>query len=327
MSENPYQGLTPETIFDATESVGFRVDGTLISLNSYENRVYQIGLDEALPLVAKFYRPGRWSDDAILEEHSFSQALAEAEIPVIAPIMDSDGKTLHTFGDFRFSLFPRQGGRWPNLDNPDNLEWVGRFLGRIHQLGASQPFQQRPSINPQEMGAKSAAYLLEHEQIPLELERTYRELTTELQQRIEYAFEQAAECRWIRLHGDCHPGNILWTDNGPHFVDMDDCRSGPAIQDLWLLLSGERNEMALQLSHLRAGYETFHTLDPREVALIEPLRTLRIIHYAAWLARRWNDPAFPAAFPWFGSNQYWQEQITILEHQRVILDMPPLPLY
>jgi Ser/Thr protein kinase RdoA (MazF antagonist) len=327
MSETPYQGLNPETIFDATESVGFRVDGTLISLNSYENRVYQIGLEEDQPLVAKFYRPGRWSDETILEEHSFSLALAEEEIPVVAPIKDSDGKTLHTFGDFRFSLFPRQGGRWPNLDDPDNLEWVGRFIGRIHQLGTARPFQHRPSIDPQEMGAASATYLLENGKIPLDLERTYRQLTEELQQRIDQAFAQAAECRWIRLHGDCHPGNILWTDNGPHFVDMDDCRSGPAIQDLWLLLSGERNEMALQLSYLREGYETFHTLDPREIALIEPLRTLRIIHYAAWLARRWNDPAFPAAFPWFGSQQYWQEQITILEHQLTILDLPPLPLY
>ncbi len=327
MSETPYQGLTPETIFDAIESIGFRTDGTLISLNSYENRVYQIGLDEALPLVAKFYRPDRWSDESILEEHRFSLALAEAEIPVVAPIKDSNGNTLHSFGDFRFSLFPRQGGRWPNLDDPENLEWVGRFLGRIHQLGSAKPFQHRPNIDPQQMGAASAAYLLEHGEIPLELEHRYRQLTEELQQRIDLAFEQASKCRWIRLHGDCHPGNILWTDSGPHFVDMDDCRSGPAIQDIWLLLSGSRNEMALQLDHLRTGYETFHTLDPREIALIEPLRTLRIIHYAAWLAKRWNDPAFPAAFPWFGSNQYWQEQITILEEQLVVLDMPPLPLY
>ena len=327
MSETPYVELSPEVIFDALESIGLLPDGTLLALNSYENRVYQLGIEEAEPVVAKFYRPNRWSNEAIQEEHDFSLALAADEIPVVAPLQDEVGATLHSFEDYRFSVFPRRGGRWPDLENPDNLEWIGRFLGRIHQLGASRPFDHRLSIEPKEMGATSAGFLLENGLIPLELERTYRDVTEALQQKIEQAFAAAEGCRWIRLHGDCHPGNILWTDNGPHFVDMDDCRNGPAIQDLWMLLSGDHKEMALQLSYLREGYETFRPLDTREVALIEPLRTLRIIHYAAWLARRWNDPAFPAAFPWFGSQQYWQEQVTILEHQLVALDTPPLPLY
>lgn len=327
MSEAPYSELIPEVIFTALESVGLLPDGTLLALNSYENRVYQIGMEDGSPLVAKFYRPGRWSNEAIQEEHTFTLALAQEEIPVVAPIQDANGKTLHTHAGFRFALFPRRGGRWPDLENPDNLEWIGRFLGRIHQLGASHAFKYRPSINPEELGRASADYLLGNGIIPLELERRYRELSGELLARIEERFAEASGCRWIRLHGDCHPGNILWTDDGPHFVDMDDCRNGPAIQDLWMLLSGDRNEMALQLSYLLEGYETFRPLDPREVALIEPLRTLRLIHYAAWLARRWNDPAFPAAFPWFGSHQYWQEQITTLEQQLVTLNEPPLPLY
>ncbi len=327
MSETPYSGLTPEVIFTALESNGFLPDGTLLALNSYENRVYQIGIEDAPPLVAKFYRPGRWSNETIQEEHDFTLALAGEEIPVVAPIRDDAGTTLHTHEAFRFALFPRQGGRWPNLEQPENLQWIGRFLGRIHQLGASRPFEHRPTIDPKEMGEASATYLLENGFIPLELEHRYRNLATELLNRIEERFAEAAGCRWIRLHGDCHPGNILWTDGGPHFVDMDDCRNGPAIQDLWMLLSGEQQEMALQLSYLREGYETFRPLDTREIGLIEPLRTLRLIHYAAWLARRWNDPAFPAAFPWFGSRQYWQEQVTILEHQLAALNAPPLPLY
>jgi Ser/Thr protein kinase RdoA (MazF antagonist) len=327
MSETPYAGLSPEVILDALESVGLLPDGTLLALNSYENRVYQIGVEDGQPLVAKFYRPGRWADETIQEEHDFSLALALEEIPVVAPIQDATGKTLHTYHDFRFALFPRRGGRWPDLENPDNLEWIGRFLGRIHQLGASHPFKHRPSIDPEEMGRACANHLLENGVIPLELERRYRDLTGELLARVDARFAEASGCRWIRLHGDCHPGNILWTEGGPHFVDMDDCRNGPAIQDLWMLLSGEPEEMALQLSYLREGYETFRPLDPREVALIEPLRTLRMIHYAAWLARRWNDPAFPAAFPWFGTTQYWQQHLSILEQQSIILEAPPLPLY
>lgn len=326
-TETPYADLTPETILCALESVGYQPSGGMLALNSYENRVYQIGMEEAPPLVAKFYRPGRWSDASIQEEHNFTLALAADEIPVVAPLPDPAGATLHHYQGYRLALFPRRGGRWPELENPDNLEWIGRFIARIHLLGAAQPFKHRPIIDPDQMGRASADYLLAEGCIPLELESGYRRITEALQQRIDEAFAATRDCRVIRLHGDCHPGNILWTEQGPHFVDMDDCRNGPAIQDLWMLLSGDRQEMALQLSYIREGYETFRELDSREVALIEPLRTLRMIHYAAWLARRWGDPAFPHAFPWFHTHQYWQSHLAELEQQLRLLDEPPLPYY
>ncbi len=323
----PYSDLTPDTIMAALESKGFQPDGSMLGLNSYENRVYQIGMEDGPPLVAKFYRPERWSNAAIQEEHDFSLALAALEIPVIAPLPDADGNTLHSYGGYRFSLSPRQGGRWPDLDDPDDLMWVGRLMARIHLLGADQPFRHRPTLDPKEMGADSAEYLLANGFIPLELEARYRQITQELQQDIDDSFASTGNYQIIRLHGDCHLGNILWTDNGPHFVDMDDCRNGPAIQDLWMLLSGEHNEMSLQMSYLREGYETFRPLNSAEIRLIEPLRALRIIHYAAWLARRWDDPAFPAAFPWFNTNQYWQDHISTLAQQQVALKNPSLSLY
>lgn len=323
----PYADLSPDAIVGALESAGFNPDGSMLALNSYENRVYQIGVDDGPPLVVKFYRPLRWSDAAILEEHSFSLSLAEEEIPVIAPLISSTGETLHHYRGYRFGLFPRQGGRWPELDNPDNLTWIGRFLGRIHLSGATRQFAHRPSMDPNAICRDSAEFLLENGFIPLEFENNYRLLCTELQQMIAEIFDKVHGCRWIRLHGDCHPGNILWTDLGPHFVDMDDCRMGPAVQDLWMLLSGDHRDMALQLGYLRDGYEMFRQFDPREVSLIEPLRTLRIVHYAAWLARRWKDPAFPTAFPWFNSTQYWQDHLAILAQQKSALQHPPLPLY
>lgn len=323
----PYSGLTPDVIIAALESCGFHPDGSMLALNSYENRVYQIGQENGPPLVAKFYRPRRWSDAAIQEEHDFSLALAAEEIPVVAPLRDGSGNTLHSYQSYRFSISPRQGGRWPDLDDPDDLMWVGRLMARIHQLGASHPFKHRSSLNPGEMGADSAGYLLANDFIPLELESNYRQITDELQKIINASFDAAGAYRQIRLHGDCHLGNILWTDNGPHFVDLDDCRNGPAIQDLWMLLSGEHNEMSMQLSYLREGYEMFRPLNPSEIQLIEPLRTLRMIHYAAWLARRWSDPAFPAAFPWFNTTQYWQDHIATLAQQAVAMKNPPLSLY
>ncbi len=323
----PYSGLTPDTIIVALESCGFQPDGSMLALNSYENRVYQIGQEDGPPLVAKFYRPERWSDAAIQEEHDFSLSLAADEIPVVAPLHDHDGNTLHNYQGYRFSLCPRQGGRWPDLDDPDDLMWVGRLMARIHQLGSCQPFSHRPTLSPSEMGTDSAAYLLQNGFIPLELETRYRETTEQLQGMIDATFDDVGGYQSIRLHGDCHLGNILWTDNGPHFVDLDDCRNGPAIQDLWMLLSGEANEMSMQLSYLREGYEMFRPLNPAEIRLIEPLRTMRIIHYAAWLARRWDDPAFPTAFPWFNSNQYWQDHISTLAHQGAAMENPPLALY
>lgn len=319
----PFDGLGPEQVLDAVEAAGFRCDGRFLALNSYENRVYQVGLEDAEPLVAKFYRPGRWSDEAILEEHAFSIQLAAAEIPVVAPL-EVNGRTLLKHAGFRFALFPRRGGHWPELATTEDREWVGRFLGRIHALGATATFRHRPTLDVESFGVEPAQYLTENGWIPDHMVGTYRDLVDALLERIRAAYQRAGRIRHIRLHGDCHPGNILWTDTGPHFVDLDDCRNGPAVQDLWMLLSGDRAEQSLQLSDILAGYEEFHDFDRRELHLIEALRTLRMIHYAAWLARRWDDPAFPQAFPWFGTERYWEEHIVSLREQAALLDEPPL---
>lgn len=319
----PFEGLGPDQVLDAVEAAGLRCDGRFLALNSYENRVYQIGLEDGAPVVAKFYRPGRWSVRAILEEHAFALQLAAAEIPVVAPL-ELEGRTLLQHQGFYFAVFPRRGGRWPELDDADTREWLGRFLGRIHALAATADFQHRPELNLQTFGVEPSAYLLEAGWIPEYLVPAYRSLIDDLLERIREAYERAGSVKHIRLHGDCHPGNILWTDDGPHFVDLDDCRSGPAVQDLWMLLSGERAEQSLQLSDIIAGYEEFYDFDRRELHLIEALRTLRMIHYAAWLARRWHDPAFPQAFPWFGSERYWEEHILALREQAALLDEPPL---
>jgi Ser/Thr protein kinase RdoA (MazF antagonist) len=323
---HPYDALSPDRVLDAIDAQGFASDGRLLALNSYENRVYQVGLEDAGFVVAKFYRPERWSDAAILEEHAFSLALAAQEIPVVAPLADAAGHTLHHQAGFRFALFPRQGGRWPELDDLDHLEWIGRFLGRIHQLGAARDFQHRPYTDPATLGREPAAALLQSPLLPAEYRGRYRELSDALIDRCEAAFAQV-QPRLLRLHGDCHPGNILWTEDGPHFVDMDDCRMGPAIQDLWMLLSGDRADMSVQLDAVLEGYRLFRDFDPAELALIEPLRALRLIHYAAWLARRWDDPAFPPAFPWFGGASYWEEQLATLEQQLHVLAQPPLQLF
>jgi Ser/Thr protein kinase RdoA (MazF antagonist) len=323
---HPYEHLSPDVIMNALESIGLEPDGGFLALNSYENRVYQVGIDESAPLIVKFYRPQRWTDDAIREEHRFSLALAAEEIPVVPPIADEQGETLHTHQGFRFSVYTRSGGRWPELENPDNLEWIGRFIGRIHLLGASRTFEHRPNLDLQSFGQEPVDYLLNNDLLPVEIANPYRRVAGQLLDAIRDVFDRT-DYRPIRLHGDCHPGNILWTDQGPHFVDMDDCRNGPAIQDLWMLLSGERNEMALQLSYLREGYDTFAELNCREYALIEPLRSLRMIHYAAWLARRWDDPAFPRAFPWFNTPQYWLDHVNQLELQLQAVKAPSLPAY
>jgi Ser/Thr protein kinase RdoA (MazF antagonist) len=316
--------LTPDFILDALESVGLRSDGRLLALNSYENRVYQIGMEQGSPLVAKFYRPQRWSDAAILEEHAFVQALADQEIPVVPALAPSGGGTLLTHDGLRFAVFPRQGGRAPELEDPDTLEWLGRFLGRIHALGAQTAFRERPALDIASFGEEPAAYLLAHGFIPQDLEAAYRAVVSQALEGVRRCFSRAGYVATIRLHGDCHPGNVLWTHDGPHFVDFDDSRMGPAVQDLWMLLSGERDDMAQQLGHLLAGYECFCDFDSRELHLVEALRTLRLIHYSAWLARRWDDPAFPVAFPWFNSQRYWQDRILELREQIALMDEPPL---
>lgn len=318
-----FSALNANTILDALSSVRLYSDGRLLVLNSYENRVYQIGMEEGLPIVAKFYRPQRWSDAAILEEHLFVQTLAEQEIPVV-PALSLAGATLHHFDGFRFAVFPRRGGRAPELDDSATLEWLGRFIGRIHAVGALQPFLERPTLDIQSFGEEPRNYLLSNHFLPDDLVDAYRSVTMQALDGVRRCFERAGAVKDIRLHGDCHVGNVLWTDDGPHFVDFDDSRMGPAVQDLWMLLSGGREDMVRQLSDLLAGYEDFCEFNPRELYLIEALRTLRLIHYSAWLASRWDDPAFPVAFPWFNTQRYWQDRILELREQVALMDEPPL---
>jgi Ser/Thr protein kinase RdoA (MazF antagonist) len=320
---HPYSSLTPDAVLDALESAGVRGDGRLLALNSYENRVYQVYVEDGPPVIAKFYRPARWTDAQILEEHAFALELAEREIPVVAPLV-IEGRTLHESGGFRFAVYPRRGGRMPELDDPETLEWLGRFIGRIHAVGAVKPFAERPALDLASFGIEPRAWLLEHGFIPPDLLPAWKSVVDLALDGVRRSYDRAGDVRAIRLHGDCHAGNILWTDDGPHFVDLDDARMGPAMQDLWMLLSGDRAAMTRSLSDVLAGYEDFHELDRRELALVEALRTLRLIHYSAWLARRWDDPAFPAAFPWFNTQRYWQDRILELREQVALMDEPAL---
>ncbi len=325
--QGAYSGLGPDLILDAVDSLakhlgGFS-DGRLFALNSYENRVYQIGMEEGEPLIAKFYRPNRWSNDQIAEEHELSFALEEQEVPMVAPLQFG-GRSLFEHSGFRFSLFQRKGGRPPELDNPDQLEQLGRFFGRIHTVGEAKAFKHRPTLDVQSFGVESYQYLLANNWLPKELEPAYRSLAEDLIKRIEAAYVRAGDLSLLRLHGDAHVGNILWRDESPHFVDLDDARMGPAIQDIWMFLSGDRAYMTARLADFLNGYLDFREFDPRELHLLEALRTLRMMHYAAWLARRWDDPAFPMAFPWFNTSRYWDEHILSLKEQQAMLDEPPL---
>ncbi len=326
-SSTPYAGLTPDVVLDALESTGLRGDGRLLSLNSFENRVYQVYMEEGLPRIAKFYRPARWSDEQILEEHAYALELAAREIPVVAPDV-IDGRTLHRFGDYRFAVFARRGGRPPELENPDTLEWIGRFIGRIHAVGATQPFTARPALDIESFGIEPRDWLLSHNFIPADLLEAWTSTVEHALAGVRRCYERAGKLSSLRLHGDCHAGNVLWTEEGaqrgPHFVDFDDCRSGPAVQDLWMLLPGERAAMTRAFSDLLAGYEDFHEFERRELHLIEALRTLRLIHYSAWIARRWDDPAFPAAFPWFNTQRYWQDRVLELREQIALMDEAPI---
>jgi Ser/Thr protein kinase RdoA (MazF antagonist) len=314
----PFAGLGPETILDAVESQGFRCTGALQALNSYENRVWQIGVEEGAPLVAKFYRPGRWSDAQIAEEHEFTAAMAAEELPVVTPLAIG-GRTLFAHGGFRFALFPRQGGRAPEFDRAETLEWMGRLMARIHMVGARSTFAVRETLDIGSFGTASRDWLLANQAIPEELESVWAGVADEALDRAAEAFARAGAVRQLRLHGDCHAGNVLWTADGPHFVDFDDARMGPSIQDLWMLLSGEAEEMGRQFGHVLAGYEMFREFDDSELQLVEALRTLRLIHHSAWLARRWDDPAFPAAFPWFATRRYWEERILELREQIALM--------
>ena len=329
-ARHPYEALTPDVVLDALAAVGLYGDGRLLALSSYENRVYQVHLEDAFEgnavVVAKFYRPGRWSEAQILEEHAFALELQAAEVPAVAPLAPR-GRTLHGHAGFAFSVSPRRGGRAPELDDGEVLEWIGRYLARLHGVGARAPFATRPALDLRGFGEEPRDWLLGHDAIPLDVQKDWERACAPALARIAEAFvsAQAAGVRQLRLHGDCHPGNILWTpDAGPHFVDLDDARTGPAVQDLWMLLSGERAQRQQQLGALLDGYEQMREFDRAELALIEPLRTLRLIHYSAWLARRWDDPAFPLAFPWFGSSDYWRGQVQMLEEQLEAMEEAPL---
>ena len=320
----PYYRLDPEQLIKLIESTGLLCDGRLQALNSYENRVYQVGIEDSLPLIAKVYRPGRWTDAQILEEHAFALELADADIPLIPPL-EINGQTLHDHDGFRIALFERRGGHAPELDRKETRVWLGRMLGRIHAVGSEKPFNYRPELTIDSFGREAVKELLENNWVPPHLETAFSSLTTDLITSIEASFERAGKFSRIRLHGDCHPGNILWRD-GPLFVDLDDCRSGPAVQDLWMLLSGETYEMAEQMKDVLEGYTQFQHFNLRELNLIEALRTLRMLHHAAWLAKRWQDPAFPIAFPWFGEPRYWEDLVLGLREQLGRMQEQPLQL-
>jgi len=326
---HPYSRLTPDVVLNSLDAVGLRCDGRLLALNSYENRVYQVGVEDGGMVVAKFYRPARWTGEQILEEHAFARELAEAEIPVVAPLA-FDGRTLHEAEGFRFAAFPRKGGRAPELEDERTLEWLGRFIGRIHAIGSSHPFAHRPALDIEAFGVEPREFLLRSGFIPGDLLDPWRQVSALALEGVRAAYARAGAIATLRVHGDCHPSNVLWTPDsgnhpgGPHFVDLDDARMAPAVQDLWMLVSGDRGSMSRQLGLLLRGYEDFREFDDRELNLVEALRTLRMLHYSAWLARRWDDPAFPLAFPFFGTARYWQDRILELREQVAALSEPPL---
>jgi len=324
-NQHPFNILTPGFIMDAVESQGFRCDCRTLALNSYENRVYQVGIEEGLPLIAKFYRPGRWSDEQILEEHQFCLELAEHELPVVAPWTNEAGASLFHYDGFRFALYPRQGGHAPEFDNLDNLKILGRMLARIHNIGEVRPFRHRPALDIESFGRAGVALIIEHF-IPDDYRESYISVTDLLLEHIEAVLAESGQVFYLRVHGDCHSGNVLWRDGAPHFVDFDDARMAPAVQDLWMMLSGDRPRQTAQLASLIEGYSEFRDLDHRELRLIEAFRALRMLHYSAWLAGRWKDPIFPRTFPWFNTVRYWGEQILALREQLAALTEPPLEL-
>lgn len=326
-SAHPFALLSPDMVIDAVESSGLVSDARVLALNSYENRVYQVGIEESEPIIVKFYRPQRWSTSQILEEHDFSLELADLEIPIIPPEKNAEGKTLLEFEGFRFAIFERKGGHPPEFDNLDNLLVMGRFLGRMHQVGSMRDFQTRNTLSIELFAEKSTSFLLEHDFLPVDLSMAYESLVKDLIDRMYSISKESMQAKLIRTHGDCHIGNVLWRDDMPHFVDLDDCMMAPAIQDIWMLLSGSREQRLQQLAEIVDGYNEFYHFNPGELAFIETYRTLRLMHYSAWLARRWDDPAFPKSFPWFNTENYWAGHILELREQLAALDEPPLVIY
>lgn len=327
LSNHPYQRLGPDRVLDAVESLGIQTDARVLALNSYENRVYQVGVEGEAPIIVKFYRPDRWSKAQILEEHAFAIELAGLEIPVVAPKALDGTNTLYQFDGFDMAVFERLAGRAPDLENPDSLLVMGRFIARVHSVGATASFQHRDTLSVEKMAIRGREYLLANNFIPTSLINAYETLSRDVIDKVLAIFSRNEQTKYIRIHGDCHLGNVLWREDIPHFVDFDDTVTGPAIQDLWMLLSGEREQRQGQLMELIEGYNEFYDFNPRELDLIEALRTLRIMHYSAWLAKRWTDPAFPKSFPWFNTERYWAEHILELREQMAALDEPVLQLF
>ena len=328
--EHAFAVLTPDYVLQAVEAQGFETDGRMLVLNSYENRVYQVGVEESEPVIVKFYRPDRWTSEQIQEEHDFCFELADHELPVVTPMLAVDTlgaerRTLLEYEDFQLSVFARKGGRAPELDNLDNLHTLGKCMGQMHRIGQSKAFEYRPSLTLESYGENSMNFVLDN-MIPDYLREAYQSLCTDLLSLIKQRFDACESVQWIRTHSDCHIGNILWRDDAPHFVDFDDARMAPAIQDLWMLLSGDRFQQIEQLGELIEGYEMFQPFDTSELQLIEPLRTLRMMHHCAWLSRRWDDPAFPLHFSWFNTERYWGEHILQLREQFALLQESPLQL-
>ena len=326
-SSHPFALLSPDMLIDAVESTGLISDARVFALNSYENRVYQVGIEGAEPIIVKFYRPHRWTTPQIQEEHDFSLELADLEIPIVPPIKNAEGKTLLEFEGFRFAIFERKGGHPPEFDNLDNLLVMGRFLGRMHQVGSLHDFQTRNTLSIELFAEKNVSFLLEHDFLPIDLSKAYESLAQDLIVRMHSLIKESRQAKLIRTHGDCHIGNVLWRDDTPHFVDLDDCMMAPAIQDMWMLLSGSREQRLQQLAEIVDGYNVFYHFNPSELPLIETYRTLRLMNYSAWLARRWDDPAFPLSFPWFNTENYWAGHILELREQLAALDEPALVIY
>lgn len=324
-----FSALNPDVVLDALYAAGFECDGRLLALNSYENRVYQLGLETGGTVIAKFYRSGRWTDAQILEEHAFVAELEAAELEVVPALLNPDGHSLQHVGDVRFALFRSQGGRAPELDRAGTLESMGRFLGQLHAIGSRQKFLHRQSLTIERVGDAALSRLMAGDWIPLDLRSSYESTAKMMLEGVRACYQRAGDLPHLRLHGDCHLGNVLAVANAGagerlHFLDFDDSCMGPAMQDLWMLLSGSRAEMQQQMCDILAGYEDFFEFDSRSLHLIEALRSLRLLHYSAWLALRWQDPAFQLAFPGFAQVRYWQDKILEMREQIALMQEPVL---